>query len=106
MYATRDGQTCMKVRGFTLNYRASLQLTPQLLWDLVSNHDRNTVVNVDMGTMFRRNKLDWTISTAPNIKRYRFNYDKRILLNNSTTIPFGYTGPIPQPVGIMPNDNN
>ena len=57
--------------------------------DLVINRDPEERINVEQNK-FLRNKNNWTIRTETMIKQYRQVYDKRFLLLNFETLPFGY----------------
>ncbi len=40
--------------------------------------------------VFVRDKTSWSIKSKEFLKLYRIVYDKRILLSDFSTIPFGY----------------
>jgi hypothetical protein len=57
---------------------------------IVRDQDYERTVDVDMGLKFVRDKHTWTITTEPNRKRYRMTFDKRIVCEDLSTMPFGY----------------
>lgn len=93
-YITAEGNVCLKMKGFTLNYMALQQINFDVIRDMISTGD-HAPVYVNMGTTITRTKKSWRLFTAQNTKRYKFLYTKRILLDNLSTIPFGYRGILP-----------
>ena len=95
-YMTNDGEAHTKIKGFNLNYTASLKIKHDEIIDLVRDKyvngiDRKISVNYDM---LKRN-MDKTISNFKQEKSYGITYSKRIILppdENETidTIPFGF----------------
>jgi hypothetical protein len=57
--------------------------------DLVLNEDPDQRIEVEQHK-FIRDKNNWTIRTETMSKLYRQVYDKRILLDNFETLPFGF----------------
>ncbi|CAF1095770.1 unnamed protein product [Brachionus calyciflorus] len=52
-------------------------------------HDRSKKIKVEQ-QKFTRDKVNWNFKTNVITKLYGFVYDKRILLDDLSTIPFGY----------------
>ena len=40
--------------------------------------------------LITRDKTNWTVHTKTCRKKYRLVYDKRVILDDLSTIPFGY----------------
>jgi hypothetical protein len=76
------------VKGFTLNYIASQTVHYESIKEIVSN-DRSKKLMVDQ-YKFKKNKHDWNVFTEFIKKQYGFVYDKRILNDDLTTLPYGY----------------
>ncbi len=92
-YITQTGSQCLKVRGFTLNPVASEVLNFGTVKQMVLEADGNfgaQTREVNMGTTFCRNKKTWTVTTKPLTKKYKIVYDKRIIMNDFSTVPWGY----------------
>ena len=86
-YKLGNGKEFTKVKGITLNFKNAKIIDFEKIRSIVfqqTNEEKvqtNTIV---------RNKKDWSLSTKNQIKTYKMIYDKRILFNNLTTLPFGY----------------
>jgi len=87
-YKLDSGITHCTVKGFTLNYLASLKLNYESIKNVVCN-EMNKKIQVDQ-YKFLRNRYDWSITSGPIKKLYGFVYDKRILNEDMTSLPFGY----------------
>ena len=83
-----DGQieTVCKVRGITLNYKNSLDINFESIKATVTENRTNTIA-VKGHHIVRRDK---SLLTVEHTKKYRFVYDKRIILDGCHTVPFGY----------------
>ena len=87
-YKLNNGKTHCTIKGFTQNHLASLKLTYEAIKDIVcENQDKKIVVDQ---LKFVKNKKQWTIKTNIEKKNYGFVYDKRVLFEDLTTLPFGY----------------
>jgi len=87
-YKTNKNKTKCVIKGFTLNYDTSKLINFESLKNiLLSNLDNKITVN-----KFRiKNTLnDWKLENLNFDKTFKSVYDKRILLENFETVPFGY----------------
>jgi hypothetical protein len=90
-YKTDVGTTKCKVRGFTLNKTNSAIINFDSMKDIVtapkgSNANR-TVIDRSKIT---RHKTKSIIYNRPQSKKYQMVYDKRVLLPNYETRPYGF----------------
>ena len=87
-YKLNNGKTHCTIKGFTQNHLTSLQLTYDAIKDIVcENQDKK--ITVDQ-MKFVKNKKEWNIKTKIEKKNYGFVYDKRVLFEDLTTLPFGF----------------
>ncbi|KAK6169713.1 hypothetical protein SNE40_020708 [Patella caerulea] len=93
-YRQSDGKTVCKVRGFTLNYRASQQLNYAIMKENVRHVNQNEPLVIANPFKITRSR-DRRLWTRPENKRYKIVYDKRFVQFNddgqpSNTYPYGY----------------
>ena len=88
-YLLNNGKSTCKIKGFAVNFIASQQLNFQSMSELVKNINDEEKISVEQNK-FIRDKNEWTIRTEVMKKQYRQVYDKRILLSNFETLPFGF----------------
>ena len=86
-YELQDGRQVCKIRGFTLNHRNSLQLNFETMKQLVTTKSKDTVAIEDPHKIVRKNGH---IYSEPQTKKYRMVYNKRRLMDDLTTLPFGW----------------
>lgn len=90
-YRTRKNKTCLKVKGISLNFRATKALHFASVKHMALSKGTAGEILVDMGSTIARNKTAWTLHTRPNCKKYCFRFDKRRVQKRSTrTLPWGY----------------
>lgn len=87
-YKTNNGTTKCVVKGFSVSYITSLNINFESLKEIVLN-DREARITVDQ-MKFKRSKNSWDINTSVIKKIYKFVYDKRILIENYNTLPYGF----------------
>lgn len=87
-FKLNNGETVCKVKGFTLNYKASTILNMEAIKNIVLN-DHQQKYGVESNS-FLRSKYNWTITTKPMIKIYGFIYDKRVIKEDFYTYPYGF----------------
>ena len=88
-YQLDSGKTFCKIKGFTVNFIASQKLNFHSMKELVLNKKLDEKISVEQNT-FIRDKSNWSIRTEVINKLYRLVYDKRILLEDFTTLPYGF----------------
>ncbi len=92
-YRTAEGKFETKVRGITLNHATAQKINPGVIRSLVLLHtgcDRGGKVTVDIPFKIVRNKNRKTIESRRMTKDYRVVYDKRVIVEDFGTLPYGY----------------
>ena len=87
-YVLNDGTCVCVIKGFALNGLVNLKLNFENIKNIVLN-DRSKKIIIDQ-TIFSRDKFNFTVSTKQIAKNYAFVFDKRILKQDLTTLPFGF----------------
>lgn len=84
-------KSCVKVRGITLNSTTGKRLNFSVLKELVLHYlNTGTRDNIDIVMDRIQREPDRTVVTKTLRKRYRVVYDKRRVLRNGSTLPYGY----------------
>lgn len=89
-YKTQKGEICCKVRGFTLNFKNSQLINFESIKSLVCSMDRDEVISIENPSKIVREAKRRKVINKPEKKLYRIVYDKRILKEDFSTIPYGY----------------
>ncbi|KAK9528420.1 hypothetical protein VZT92_012582 [Zoarces viviparus] len=92
-YYTRDGKTQVKCKGVTLNAKNATVVTPASLVSLVHAFVANQNTNAHMMTesdTITRDKKQFHLRNATVFKKVQVVYNKRRLLSDYTTLPYGY----------------
>jgi hypothetical protein len=87
-YTLDTGKQKCVVKGFKLNVCTSQHINYDSIKNIVLN-DKTNIIQVDQ-LKFSRNKEKWEVNTSMIKKNYRFVYDKRILNDDLSTLPYGY----------------
>ena len=87
-YKLDTGITHSKVKGFSLNFSASKKIDFNRIKNIVCNMTTDTI-NVAQNTIIR-DKKNWSVRTHTNEKLYRMVYDKRVICENLSTLPYGF----------------
>ena len=87
-YITDAGVSKCVVKGFSLSVTTNFKLNFESIKDIVCG-DRSEQISVDQ-LKFKRTKNDWSIDTSIVKKLYSFVYDKRIMIDNYETKPYGF----------------
>ena len=85
--AGKDGRfQVVKNKGF------KNEITEKINVDSFINlfRDKTATISVENPNFFLRNRRDCTVYMKKLSKRFNYNYDKRIVLNDTDTIPWGY----------------
>lgn len=87
-YITNKGKEVMKVKGFTLNYENSLKLNKQGMQKIIKKKIK--AINLEYN-MITRNSKTKNLETKKGVsKKFKMDYDKRIIKNDFDTIPWGF----------------
>jgi hypothetical protein len=92
-YKTSTGKVETKVRGITLNCSAQQKVNFDVIRSLVYLHAKCNVtgkVKVDIPLKITRNAKDKNIETKRMKKDYKIVYDKRLIIDDYKTLPYGY----------------
>jgi hypothetical protein len=87
-YQTKNGETVCKCKGLTLNHAAENVVNFNTIKQVVLN-EIDEDIYVDQ-LRFVKDKKSWNIRTEEIRKIYRQVYDKRMLNDDLTTLPWGY----------------
>lgn len=95
-YVTVKGESCVKVKGFSLNVRGMLQLN----YDIMKNNildeiqhplDESRKTEIINPVHFVRDPVKKKIRTETQIKAYRLVFDMRVMENGTfSSLPYGY----------------
>lgn len=94
-YRLTDGKTTLKVKGITLNITNIQLINFDSLRDIVLDYPLNRnektqkKIRLEQPGIVRNRKL-WQIETRPLRKTQKCVYNKRQLIHEFTTLPFGY----------------
>lgn len=87
-FKLNNNKTKIVVKGFTLDSDTDLKVNFESIKNLVLNDKENKIEVSQL--KFSRNKESWNVFSEKINKLYGFVYDKRILLNNFSTLPYGF----------------
>ena len=95
VYKTNMGKTECKVKGFTLNYKNSQLINFDVMKDMVltqqiQNNPNLRTVTIVNDKKIARKKYECILYNKKEIKRYKPVYNKRIIMPDLSTVPFGY----------------
>ena len=92
-YCTAGGKLETKVRGITLNYATSQKINPGVMRSLVQLYTKCGIearVTVDTPFKITRDRKRRKIESKWMTKDYRVVYDKRVIVEEFRTLPYGY----------------
>lgn len=87
-YITKNGKSCCKIKGFSLNFQNSLKLNMDSLTEIV--HGTTKEVSLVNDKKIVRDSIAKEIKTVREEKKFRLVYNKRVLIDKVHTLPFGY----------------
>ena len=87
-FTTNKGNKVCKVKGITLNFRNSLIINEETMYKIVHNHI--TEVKAMYPHMIKKVKKHAMIHNVKQEKTFRKVYEKRYILPNFDTLPWGY----------------
>lgn len=90
-YKLNTGVTHCVVKGFNLNFIASTKIHFDSIKEIVCDESHRLFKTICVDQLkFTRSKYTWEIETNIISKKYKFVYDKRVLLPDLTTLPYGF----------------
>lgn len=94
-YKTRAGKVECKVRGFTLNVRASAVLNFEtmkhnILEELYHPQDQRRTMNIVNPSHFKRDLEEKKIQLVRQVKQYALVFDKRVINTDGLSFPYGF----------------
>lgn len=87
-YTLNTGISYCKVKGFSLNCTAEKLINFERMKEIVCNENSSST-KVCQNTIVR-DKKDWSLKTKTMDKVYRLVYDKRVIMSDLSTLPYGY----------------
>ena len=89
-FETNQKQIDCKCKGFTLDFSTSEKINLKSMIDMIVN-DPSKKINVTYENRIKRSRRGETrLNSVTEKKTYKMTFDKRILLENHETVPFGY----------------
>jgi hypothetical protein len=94
-YKTSTGESCVKVKGFTLNYEAGQIVNMDSMLNIIEGSNPTNDLEADEYKVpimeFVKDKKRSTIKTNNTTKEYKFQYDTRVIdWETYKTYPYGY----------------
>jgi len=88
-YKTNNNTFKTVIKGFTLNYQNLLKLNGESMIKLIEQKNKDNNIELEYNQI-TRDTLTKTIVNKKVTKKFSFGYDKRIILPDYDTIPYGY----------------
>ncbi|XP_041361864.1 uncharacterized protein LOC121377831 [Gigantopelta aegis] len=89
-YRTSKGKETCKVRGFTLHHTNAQLINFAAIRDMVLSPTRDGSITVTNPGKISREKRKRKIYNRPENKKYQIVYNKRVILKDLNTLPYGY----------------
>ncbi len=87
---SKSKQTVTKVKGFSLNWKNSNQINFDSICGIVKKLDHEATLQISDDCQITRDLQKLKIVNKDLSKKYRMVYDKRIIIEDYHTIPYGY----------------
>lgn len=87
-YVTKNNELEIKVKGICQYAKTAEKINFESIKKIVINNQKDTI-QVDQ-LKFKIDKRPWSVICKKEKKEYGFVYDKRVLLNDLSTLPFGF----------------
>ena len=88
-YELSSGKTCCKIRGITLNYQTLQTVNYGVMCDMVIGVGPSKV-SVNIPYKITRDTSTKQVVTKRQSKDYRVVYNKRVVIDNFNTVPYGF----------------
>lgn len=88
-YRTKSGKITQKHKGITLTAEVLKRLTFDVAKQMVLQHTTADPIYVDL-QQIRRDKYATALRTVAMRKKYQFLYDKRVIIDDYFTLPYGH----------------
>ena len=88
-YELSSSKTCCKIRGISLNYKTLETVNFNVMRDMVKGIGPEKV-SVDIPFKIVRDTKDKSVLTRSEAKDYRVVYNKRVIVGNFDTVPYGF----------------
>lgn len=88
-YELSNGKTCCKIRGITLNFQTLETVNFGVMCDMVTGVGPSKV-SVNIPYNITRNTNTKQVVTKRQSKDYRVVYNKRVVVDNFNTVPYGF----------------
>ena len=86
----QNGHTVCKVRGFSLNNVNKKIINFETVKDVVFDETRTKTYTVVNDKKIVRDKASRKLLNKREAKKYRLVFNKRVILDNYETVPYGY----------------
>lgn len=89
-FETMNGNTACKIRGFSLNHENSKKLNFTTLKSLVLHKNWTETIPIVNPSKITREVKRRKVVNREEIKNYRLVYNKRVICDDFSTLPYGY----------------
>jgi len=86
-YQTDTGKTVTKVKGFTLHHKNAEKINAETMEQLIASEIHSVTVKNEEITRDPKTKQ---LVNRDQTKTFSFDFDKRIIIDNFDTVPYGY----------------